>query len=328
MNNFLKKDINVIFVSIICAIFLWAYVYYKGTPFQEDQAMANFVVPLEVRGLLSNKIVTQKPDNVIVKIKGKKEIISNLNIEDRHVNAFIDLANKAEGFYTIKVQAKCFSGEVVEVEPENVDILIDTLEHKDFTVQLAIKGKPRSGYEIDEKKNSVYPEIVDVKGPIEIVSRVQTVSAEVNVSRLYLSFRRGEVPLKAFDKNGLKLEGLYFYPPTVEVSVEISPEKLSKVVAIMPSLYGILPEGYMIKRLNVQPMTAIIEIKRSDIAKVDTIRTEPINLSGKTSDIVTKSSLFIPNGVRILSEGSVQVIIDIEKLSPPEKKSVPTPKNK
>ncbi len=308
MTNFLKKDINLKILSLVFAIFLWVYVYYKDTPFQENLAVTSFVVPIEVKGLSSDLTVVEMQDDVFVKVRGNKDIISDMKAGG--VRASVDLSNKSTGTYRVLVQASSLV-EVVSIEPQAVDIKIDKVIEKTLEINLEFEGKPKSGYIVSGEDVKILPESVKVKGPEEVMAGVNKVIVKPDISNADLSLKKMETPLVT-DRQGKIISGLTVKPSEVEVRIEIIPDRIYRTVPIIPSITGTLPEGYVIKEISLRHATATIEITSEEGRSVQSVRTSPVDIDKKTDDFAAKVWIVPVKGINIINN-TVQIVIRIDK---------------
>lgn len=325
MSNMFKNNLNLKLLSLICAVFLWIYVYFKENPSQEHGAVMSFVVPLTITGLSSDLVVVDKPDNVILKVSGNKDLISELSVINNHLKAYVDLSNKTAGEYRgLVVQASTLAGQVEEIEPKTVDIILDNLELRNFDVNIDFKNSLRKGYAIDKEKTVVIPPKVQVKGAYITVARADKVVIPLDISDAYLSFKRAETPI-VLDKDGKIIDGVELKPAEVQISVEIVPDMRYKTVPIVPWIYGSVPEGYEVKEVLVQPVSTTIQASEKDLDSIESIRTGPIDITGKIEDVVLREVLILPDkGIEIISSSSVQVLVRIQKKA--ENTKTPAPK--
>jgi YbbR domain-containing protein len=321
MTSFLKKDINLKILSIVFAIFLWAYVYYKDTPFQENAAVTSFVVPIEIKGLASDLTVVEMQDDVFVKVRGNKDIISDLKVGG--VRASVDLTNKSLGTYRVLVQASSLV-EVVSVEPKAVDVKIDKLIEKNMDIALEFEGNPKSGYIIDKENVKILPDRVHLKGPRAIMENVDKVIIKPDISDTDMSLKKMEVPL-ILDKQGKIISGLTVKPPEVEIRIDVIPDKVYKTVPIIPSITGTLPSGYSVKEISLRHATATIEITSPEGNNVQSVSTSPVDIDNKTEDFAAKVWIVPVKGGNIINN-TVQVVIRISKKTNSVKTPTPVPK--
>lgn len=86
-------------------------------------------------------------------------------------------------------------------------------------------------------------------------------------------------------------------PPSVRVRLE---EITRKTVVVQPQLLG-LPEKGTVKTIMVEPRVAVIRGLKSELKKINMIRTEPLDLS-RISETVTEELALDTSGTNITSD--------------------------
>ncbi len=111
--------------------------------------------------------------------------------------------------------------------------------------------------------------------------RQENVKVNVDVSKA----KKGEGTF-AIKKDEVKLPYvatvLRIEPPAVKVLFE---ETVSRKVAVRPVITGIPEYDYYVKSVEVNPGEVVIEGPRSEVGKIGSLSTEPIDISGVTGDI-------------------------------------------
>jgi YbbR domain-containing protein len=97
-------------------------------------------------------------------------------------------------------------------------------------------------------------------------------------------------------------------PTSVKILLE---ESISKTVKVTPIVVGIPETGYYVKSIIVVPQTVEIEGPSSKIRKVDKVKTEPLDITGR-SETLTKDLKLDISGMTIrtrINEVTVKVVI-------------------
>ncbi len=84
-------------------------------------------------------------------------------------------------------------------------------------------------------------------------------------------------------------------PSTVRVFFE---ETLSKKVAVKPEIIGSPDAGFYVKTVEVRPEEIVIEGPKSEVRKILTLKTEPIDLTGFREDFGQEVGIELPKAVR------------------------------
>ncbi len=97
-------------------------------------------------------------------------------------------------------------------------------------------------------------------------------------------------------------------PSSVKVTTA---ETVTKIVRVVPVVAGELEKGYHIKSIEVAPQTVIIEGIRSEISRISSLKTEPVDVTG-LNETVTQDAKLDLAGRNIRSKRgvvSVRVVI-------------------
>lgn len=82
-------------------------------------------------------------------------------------------------------------------------------------------------------------------------------------------------------------------PSSVKIVFE---ETVSKQVPIRPDITGSPEAGYYVKSTEIEPKEIVIEGAKSEVRKIGTVKTEPIDITGLTEDFDQETGLKFPNG--------------------------------
>jgi YbbR domain-containing protein len=100
-------------------------------------------------------------------------------------------------------------------------------------------------------------------------------------------------------------------PTSVKILLE---ESVSKTVRVTPIVVGIPERGYYVKSITVVPQTVDIEGASSKIRKVDKVKTEPLDITGR-SETLKKDLKLDVSGMTIrtsVDEVMVKIVITRE----------------
>ncbi|MEN6411295.1 MAG: CdaR family protein [Veillonellales bacterium] len=290
-------------LAVIFATMLWLYVMNEQNPPVE----VSFQAPLEVRNLAGSLIVTDVPDIVRVKVRGPRSAIAAITAQD--IKCYIDLKGLEEGQHSVKIHTSIpASLEVVEVMPDKVRLVIDSIISRQLPVDVNLKGTPLSGAAIGK----VLPSVAQVKvvGTRSVMDAAEKVVAQVDVSGRSADFTV-EAPLIAVDHEGKAVEGLTLYPATINVSLTIS--NLSrKTVPVKAVLANELAKGLILQSITAEPDKVELLGDGQLLEKVDAILTEPINLTEINKSMDKEVKLQLREGITV-QKNTVLVHITVEK---------------
>ncbi|MGQ9569662.1 MAG: CdaR family protein [Thermodesulfovibrionales bacterium] len=177
----------------------------------------------------------------------------------------------------------------VPLEFKNIPPGLELMNYDVRSVRLNIKGQERLIRTISPTDIRVWIDLTKAKKGEGIYA--------INKSNIRL-------PLTVTVKN--------ITPSSVKVLLE---ESVSRTVRVKPLVVGIPEKGYYIKSISVVPQTVDIEGSISKIKKVDKLKTEPLDITGR-SETLTKDLKLDLSGMNIrtrVDEVMVKVVIAREK---------------
>jgi len=100
-------------------------------------------------------------------------------------------------------------------------------------------------------------------------------------------------------------------PETISLLIEA---QLMKTVPVKPAVVGLPQKGFAIVEINVVPDTINLEGPKSAVAKIYTIKTEPIDINGINTDLSYKANLNLADTTIKKSVNKVEVNITVKKI--------------
>ncbi len=150
---------------------------------------------------------------------------------------------------------------------------------------------------------------LNIKGQERLIRTIRPTDIRVWID--LTKAKKGE-GIYAINKNNISLPLTVtvknITPSSVKVSLE---ESVSRTVKVRPIVVGIPEKGYYIKSISVVPQTVDLEGASSKIKKVDKVKTEPLDVTGR-SETLTKDLKLDVSGMNIrtkVDEVKVKVVI-------------------
>ena len=107
------------------------------------------------------------------------------------------------------------------------------------------------------------------------------------------------------------IEVLRVDPATIRLNIEPSARKS---VRVDPEILGKVPDDYAVAEMDIYPSSVQIEGPKSQVEKIDSVRTESVDLDGRTSDFSVSVSVDHANhAVRIANPVLIRVSFKIVK---------------
>ena len=201
--------------------------------------------------------------------------------------------------------------QVLDFEPRAIVLTIDRVESRIVPIR-AVMGPVPSGLDIGEP--AVEGTTATVSGPASVVARVTEAQARVVVDASGIDVNQ-LVTLLPVDANGEALSPLDVEPAQVRVKVPVFTDRRSKTIAVTPNVVGTPAAGFEIASVTVDPAVVSVEGDANDLAGLDRADTQPISISGASSQVTQTVALALPDGVQALGAGTVQVTITLRPVT-------------
>jgi len=183
VKNCFTTDIPIKLLSLFLAVVLWIYVVILLNP-ETDIVISDIPVTFSDTTELNTAnyaLMNDKPYTVEVKLRGTRSVLAGVN--KNNISAFVDLAGyKKSGTFSVPLRIVLPFDQitVVEKKPYNINVTIDKIITRKFTISASLSGEPKENY-------IAYPptttqNIIEVKGPQSIVDSIDKAIVQLNVA--------------------------------------------------------------------------------------------------------------------------------------------------
>ena len=289
-------------ISIASAVVMWLYV----TGLDESAYITRkFSAPLEYRGLDSQSILRGRLSEVDIEIRGPEDAIMRLDYNA--VNAYVDARNLLPGKkYTVNINVEmpsninlvsCFPSQAVLDLVRQVTRLmnVDTVLPQDIPEGHYIEGV------------EIIPKEVGIRGAEDDVVKVGSVRVTPTIDELQAG-RELLMPVK-FSQSEPFEGSVAIEPAQVRFRGMLVRGLPRKRVPVNVRLTGKLDADYEVRSIITDPSEIQIEGTAEDLAKVEAVDTEVIDVSMMDADNVVVAPLRQPDvpGVSFVGTSSVRV---------------------
>lgn len=319
MNKFLEKfkkingnsDKQLLILSIIVAIFMWAYVTTSTNP-STSRTFRNVPIIIQNQDKLEERgyTIVSKDDitSVNVRLTGSRDNIVNLKADD--IQAAINVMDSRDGIKSVDVKIDTPSGISLEwVDPSKVNLNIQRIIEKDMPVNVVIADKLKDGKIVEVNEQN--PEVIKIKGPESAINQVDRIEAHIDDEE-YLDGKIHNVNLEVLDKNGKVVEGVDLDYKDVNLSFLVYETKTVKVDL---KVRGEVGNGYAETLRAVSPDTVIIKGPGQLIRDIEEISTQTIIAGYIRSSKSGEVKLDLPEGVKVYDgDDIVNYKIEVQKI--------------
>ena len=293
-------------ISITLSVMMWIYV----TGLEEAEMITRkFTCPLEYRGLSAQSMLRGMLSEVDIEIRGTEQALTRLDYDS--VKAYVDARNLLPGKrYTVNISVEYPDTiTLVSCFPSQATLDIVRQVTRLMTVETILPQNIPEGWYIEGV--SITPKDVGVKGAEDDIAKIGSVRITPSIDEL----RKGEemlMPVKftqsePFDGN------VTIEPAQVRFSGSLVHGLPRKRVPVTVRLAGTLDTDYEVQSVTTDPSEVQVEGKAEDLAAVEAVNTEVIEISSLNTDSAIVAPLRQPEaeGVSLVGVSSVRVTIQL-----------------
>lgn len=271
-------------------------------------------VQIELANAPGDVIVLSNPGSV-TRVRYVAPPDLGLRINADAFRATVDLsgaqANGGRVTLTVSVVAVDPRIQVLDFEPGAIVLTLDHVGSASVPVH-AVLGPIPSGLDIGEPV--IDATTATVTGPQTVVAKVAEVQASVVVDASGIDVNQ-LITLVPVDMNGNKLDLVDVEPAQVRVKVPVFTDRRSKTLPVTPNVVGTPAAGFEIASVTVDPVVVSVEGDANDLTGLDRADTQPISISGASSQVIQVVPLALPDGVQALGVGTVQVTVTLRPVT-------------
>lgn len=289
LQNLFRKNLPVKILALIASIIMWGYVMNEENP----SVNGRYTVPVEIINAPEGYDVNMGVREVTLKVRAPRSLMAAAHESD--FKAVIDLSGDTEGEYDEKIRTVIPQGfELLGMSDDTVHVTMEALIAHGVPVDIVVNGKAAHGMELGEITPS--QQYVNVYGPRHLVDSIVKASGKIKLADNNSDFTM-RVKLTAVTADGENINNLAVLPGELDVTVQLVPGEGKKIVPVKPTVTGILPEGYVLGEVTVQPNQVELAGANKTLADIKNVDTVPVSLHGITSTLDKDVELSLPEGI-------------------------------
>lgn len=308
-----KKDLIVRLICLILSFGLWLYITNVENPVKDYKLNKVPVQILNADSLKEHKLVLAPNQSfyVSLNVEGPATDVYKITPDQFKINANLAGYALKKGENQVPVEIVNYPSNI-SIKNNNylrVTIILDEYIEKSVPVKSNVKINTKQGYYAGEAQ--INPTTATVSGPSEYVNKVKNLVVDGDIKNADNNITIN-VPLKPVDEDGKEVQYVTIDPKSAEVTVPLSKGKL---VAVNVPVQGNLPEGLVLK--EIVPLESKIELlgDESTLSSINTIDTEPLDLSKINSSTEVNLPLKIPNNLKVANNSkTVKVKVSVNKI--------------
>ena len=229
--------------------------------------------------------------------------------------ASIDLSGIQPGSGPQRVRVQVISIDtrirIVGVQPDQVTVNLDIVGRKAIGVVIEHAPAPE-GLELGDE--SATPDTVEVFGPASVIERVVAARASVIIQESGIDLDQ-DVELVPVDDLGEAVAMVDVEPRTSHVTIPVFSDRETRTLPVNPVVTGDPAAGFEVGSVTVDPPVMLVEGDADQLAELVRVDTQPIPMTGVSSDRTVNVGLDLPTGVLAVGDDEVRVTITLRPVT-------------
>lgn len=288
-------------LSVVVAIVLWVYVLGAENP----TSTRDVNCPVRPKNVPSDlEVIGIAPAEVKVRVEGRERALEHADFDRMQMAADLSGAKVPEQKVRLSPKGISPGVRVLAGYTASATFKLDKIIERAKPVVEDPRGKPAKGYVI----TSIAPDPpeVTVRGAVSRLHRVARVFVVIDTSGMNSTTEVDAVP-EARDNASVPVTGVSFKPQRIKVTVEVKRVNV-KTVPVRPRL-GDPPSGWQVSAAQISPPVVTVTGSGEVLARISSIATVPIDISGLRGTKPYPIPLSVPENVSVLDQASVQVTV-------------------
>ncbi len=309
--RWLGRNLWTLAMSLILAVVTWVVAVSAADPNQERI----FQLPVEILGQGTGlEIVSEAPAQLELTLYAPLSNLDRLSGLESPLQAWIDLSGLQAGTHSVPVQYQLPEHirpvRVIGNSPATAEITLEALITKEIPINHSIKGEPALGYQAGSPEWSDAFSVA--AGLASLVDQVVEARVVLDISKASETIER-TFTLFPLDAEGAVVAGVTLNPNMITVVQPITLMGGYRNMVIKVMTTGQVAEGYRQTSITVSPPNVMVF--SADPTLVDRlpgyVETNELDLSGATDDIETILALNLPEGISVIGDPNVVVLIGV-----------------
>ena len=316
IRSFFTENLGLKLMSLVCALLLWLLVVNVDDPTQSRNFTATVSVKHENVLTDAGKYYELPSGNTVTfRVTARRSIIEDLSSSDFAVTA--DMRYLEDDVRVpVEIAAKRHKSQVsISSKTHYLTVSVGDQSETTFMVKAKTTGTPANGFAVGNIE--VTPDVISVEGPVEVVSKIDTVAVTCDVDGQSADVSATAAP-KLYDENGAEIDmtELTLSADSVDITVDLVSVQ---EVKLSVETRGELQEGLELDEITTDPESIRLQGDSEKLNSLTTlvIPSSVINLSEVTEDFSTTIDItsYLPDGISLAEGEDSQVQIKISVLT-------------
>lgn len=317
MKNRIFDHLGLKFLSLIIAVIIWIVVANV-----DDYKTTRKISDIEIEfvngeSITDNNMVYEVPEGTTIDIvvKGRRKVVENLTNQDFRAIADLSKLSVTNAVNVVVTANNSYVARDLSITyPDNtINVAVEKKLESQLAITVRTNGDVEDGYAIRSKTPT--PNLITVKGAESVIDMIDEVVVDVDVTGANSDLTATAAPVFLSKSGEIIDAGKFEYDvESVDVKVEVAK---TKELTLRVKTTGEPKEGYAISGIDYQPTSILVVGDASDLAKVDELIIDDIDVSGLSEDkeMSIQIANYLPSGITIAENvEEIMVKIGIEML--------------
>ncbi|GHS88806.1 hypothetical protein AGMMS49957_10930 [Synergistales bacterium] len=311
LDDILAKPLALWILSLIISVSMWLYV----TETDNSVNLKRDELTLPVSYIkLAPQLSWRNSDRVVtVVLEGTESAMNLLKRDD--IICELDFSNMSAGKYRPMVHVTAPPNiTVVDVKPSQIDVDLIQLVGRVFKVEVSLPQDIPPGKYLESVK--IDPPEVSFRGTERDLAKIGTITVSPMLEDLEAG-KELSLPVRFSQSKPFEdAETILPEPRSVNVNATLVTGQPRKKVEVDARLSGKPDDDYALRSVTMEPSEVMVQGETKALAKVSTVETETVDISGLKTDQTMVVPLRAPDGgVTTVDTKSVRLIIRLEPIS-------------
>ena len=316
IHDLTTQNVGLKLLAIVSSVLLWLLVVNLDDPTQSRNFTATITVEHEEVLTDAGKYYELPNGNTVTfRVTARRSVIESLSSSDFTATADLNYLED-DTRVPVEITAKRNTSQIsISSKTHYLAVSVGENTETTFMIHAATTGEPGAAFEIGEL--TVTPTVINIEGPSELVSTIESVSVVVDVTGRSEDATVTAVP-KCYNSDGQEVDTttLTLSADSVDVFIDV----LSvQDVKIDVETSGSLRDGLELDQIKTSPETIRLRGQAETLNSLTTVTIpgDVINLSEIKDDFETTIDIlsYLPEGISVASNVSSQVKIVVSIIS-------------
>ncbi|MFV2063932.1 MAG: YbbR-like domain-containing protein [Chloroflexota bacterium] len=287
-----------------------ATVLYAGVALSDSTRSWSGPVPIEVLNAPVGGSLLELPGVVDeIRYRAPQEISSQLTVGSFRASIDLSAIEPRLGAEPVPVAVDVFPVDprvrVVDHSPRSVNVRLDQVLTRGMPV-IIDPGAIPEGIELGPVISE--PNSITVRGASSRIQSVRTVEGRVPIDASGINIDQ-DVAMEAFDELGALVPGVEIEPASVRVTIDVARQLAYATLPVLAELRGEPARGRRVDNVSVVPATITVSGEDPSVRQLESISTEPVDISGLDIELVVEVPLVLPEEVTTAADSTATVFV-------------------